>query len=519
MKTFEARETQPAAYRAPWQDRLPRPIGRMVRLPWWQIGAAAAAAFLLSQQILEPQSRVIKAVAGLVLLIIAIRTRPFYALCFIALTFAFPFSIFIGSSTLIFVGLAFTVYLARLTLGQVPPLVRTPVDAGMGVLVGCYILSFYNIDNPVILGRAVQNLFSIFASFMLFYLTANFIRTEDELKTFSKILGIALALIVFVGIYELLLPGRALIPHWILGGGSGHTQMREGYRVGGAFYDFELYGEFMAVSFFLALFLFQRASRPNLRFFTAILTIFTVFGLLTSVTRGATLAFMGGVVYFTWLMRRRLKFRDFAAALLIGVTVYLGLEFVVADYTRSGSVFDRLFATHFVNGLPDSRAMWPIIWERVLEHPIVGHGPYYDLGLQRGITGRGLYVYTWPHNQYLFYAHTIGLLGTAAFLFIGVRLLVVSFRDRAAGLQEPSFPRSFMLALHVMLLVFLVDELKIDYLRNPIYMYYPWLLMGLIAATHRIIQQQATAGAGKIGASAPGGRGSPSPAASRPSGA
>ena len=388
-------------------------------------------------------------------------------------------------------------YLARLTLGQVPALVRTPVDAGMGVLVGCYALSFYNIDNPVILTRAVQNLFSILASFMLFYLTANFIRTEDELKRFSKILGIALTMIVLVGLYELLLPGRALIPHWILGGGNGIKSPTEGYRVGGPFADFELYGEFMAVSFFLALFLFQRASRPNLRFFTGALTILTVFGLLSTVTRGATLSYLGGLVYFTWLMRRRLKFRDFSAALLAGIAIYLGLEFVVTNFTRSGSVFERLIATHFVHGLPDSRAMWPIIWERVLQHPIVGHGPYYDLGLQRGLTGRGLYVYTWPHNQYLFYAHTIGLLGTAAFLFVAIRLLVVSFRDRAAGLQEPSFARSFMLALHVMLLVFLVDELKIDYLRNPIYMYYPWLLMGLIAATHRIIQQQKRAGTGR----------------------
>jgi O-antigen ligase len=505
MRTFEARESESVAYRAPWQDRLPGPLSRLARFSWWQMAIALVAAVLLSQQILDPQSRVIKAAAGLVLFIIAFRTRPFYALCFIALTFAFPFSIFVGSSTMIFVVLALTIYLARLTLGQVPPMVRTPVDAGMGVLLGCYLLSFYNIDNPVILQRAIQNMFGILGSFLLFYLTANFIRTEDELKKFSKVLGVALSMIIFVGLYELFLPGRPLIPGWILGSGAvGHTQMLKGYRVGGPFYDFELYGEFMAVSFFLALFIFRRAVRPNMRFFTGVLTVLTIFALLTSVTRGATLAFMGGVIYFTWLVRHRLKFRDFAAALLVGLTLYLGLEFVVSSFTRSGSVFDRIFATHFVNGLPDSRAMWPIIWERVLEHPIVGHGPYYDLGLQRGLTGGGLYSYTWPHNQYLYYAHTIGILGTAAFLFVGIRLLIISFRDRAAGLQEPSFSRSFMLALHVMLLVFLVDELKIDYLRNPIYMYFPWLLMGLIAATHRIIQQQQKAGQGKLEVPTPG---------------
>ena len=41
-----------------------------------------------------------------------------------------------------------------------------------------------------------------------------------------------------------------------------------------------------------------------------------------------------------------------------------------------------------------------------------------------------------------------------------------------------------------MLLVFLVDEIKIDYLRNDTYMYFPWILMGLVAANYRIIREQ-----------------------------
>ncbi len=482
--------TQPASYRASRTDRMPRVLRSLAGLPWWQLGLALVVALVLSHQFSSPNSRVIKAVAGVVLFIVAFRLKPFWALCFITLFFPFPFGIFVGSSTMIFIVLIALVYLARLTLGQVPALVRTPVDVGMAVLVGCYILSFYNIDNPVILQGAIRNLISVFASFMLFYIAANFIRTEAQLRTFVRILAIAVALSLFVGIFELFFPGRPLIPGWVLAQGAAKDASREGYRVGGPFADFELFGEFMAISFFIALFAYRRATTPNSRFFAGALTVLTVFGLLASVTRGATLAFMGGVVYFTWLIRRRLKFRDLVAALLIFVVIYLGLEFVVSNFTRSGSVFDRLFATKFVHGLPDSRAMWPIIWDRVLEHPFIGHGPYYDLGLQRGLTGGGLYIYTWPHNQYLYYAHTVGILGMVAFLFIAGRLLWISHRDRAVSLQEASYARSLMLALHVMLLVFLVDEIKIDYLRNPVYLFFPWLLMGLIVATHRIIRNQ-----------------------------
>ena len=60
--------------------------------------AAVVVAGLLAQQIYQPNSRVIKLLAGLVLMGVAIRTRPFYALCFIALFFLFPFSIFVMRS-------------------------------------------------------------------------------------------------------------------------------------------------------------------------------------------------------------------------------------------------------------------------------------------------------------------------------------------------------------------------------------------------------------------------------------
>jgi len=458
-------------------------------LPWWQIVIAGVMALILAQQIAAPNSRVIKLGAGVALFIIAYRTRPFHALCFIGLFFLFPFSIFVGSSTMIFIVLAMLIYLARLTLGEVQPPRRTPVDIGLGVLIACYVLSFYNVDTPVALQRGLVNFFGILASFLLFFMTANFIRTEEQLRVFVRILIIAIGLSVFVGIYELVFPGKVLIPHWILFRDTA-SAFDEGYRVGGPMGDYELYGEFMAISFFLAFFYYRRATTATQRFVGGSLAILCVFMLLTTVTRGAALAFFGGVVYLLWAIRRKLKFRDFVAIALVAIALYFALNFVILTFTRSGSVIDRIFGTTFVGVIPDSRAGWPVIWAKVLEHPFVGHGPYYDLGQGRGFTGKGLYTAIWPHNQYLFYGHTVGLVGTAAFLFIGIRLLTVSFHWKAISLQEDSYPRSLMVALNVMLLVFLVDQIKIDYLRNDTYQYFPWLLMGLIAATRRIILDQ-----------------------------
>jgi hypothetical protein len=41
-----------------------------------------------------------------------------------------------------------------------------------------------------------------------------------------------------------------------------------------------------------------------------------------------------------------------------------------------------------------------------------------------------------------------------------------------------------------MLLLLLVDWIKIEYLRNPVYPYWVWLFYGLVVATGRIAREQ-----------------------------
>lgn len=490
MRTYTTDE-YPESYGATWRDRLPTPLAALWGSHWLKLAVAVGVGILFAEQLNAPSSRVIKALAGVLLFALAYRTQPFNALCFIGLMFLFPFTIFVGTSTMIFIVLAALIYIARLTLGQVPPLRRSPADLGVGLMMAAYLLSFYNVSDPNVLRGAVFNMFGITASFMLYFMTANFIRTEAQLRTFVRVLGIAIALAIFVGMYELAFPGRVLIPHWILYSGKATGWGGEGgYRVGGPLYDYELFGELMAISFFLAVFLFRRAETARGRFLYGLLSVMCVFTLLTTVTRGATLAFLGGLVYFTWAIRREIKPRNLILVLGAAAVLYVGLDFVVAHYTRSGSIADRLFDTKFEDGLPDSRQHWPQVVDRALEHPWVGHGPYYDLGLSRGFTGKALYMYAWPHCQYLYFLHTIGLFGVSVFLFIAYRAFRISFHYKAPTLRDRSYARSLMVVLNVMFLVFLVDQIKIEYQRSPTYEYFPWLLIGLIMATWHVIRDE-----------------------------
>jgi O-antigen ligase len=121
-----------------------------------------------------------------------------------------------------------------------------------------------------------------------------------------------------------------------------------------------------------------------------------------------------------------------------------------------------------------------------MEHIFVGHGPGLDFAWEKGLN-----PYRLPHSIFLFLLTITGLSGLLAFLFFLYRLLKMSIMSMGASLVSSPFPQALMKVLHVCLIMFIVDEIKIEYLRSLTYIYFVWLLFGLIAATQNIIQQNA----------------------------
>lgn len=164
------------------------------------------------------------------------------------------------------------------------------------------------------------------------------------------------------------------------------------------------------------------------------------------------------------------------------------IDAIVARYTISGSLFGRIIATTFEKGvIPDTRIeAWGGALRRRLEHPFIGHGPGWDFT-------KGIDVEFWPHSIYLYYFNITGIFGLFTFVFLLVRLVQASFIGFRSSLVRDSFPEAFMKVLHVSLLIFIIDQIKIDYLRSNIYMYFVWFFFGMIAATRNIIRPTPTA--------------------------
>jgi O-antigen ligase len=199
------------------------------------------------------------------------------------------------------------------------------------------------------------------------------------------------------------------------------------------------------------------------------------------------MAFAIGMLYLLWVMRKQLRLVPVTMALAAAVVAFLAMNYYVANFTNSGDLIARFSdrnSWQFEHGMPVARAeIWQSAFERMMIHPFFGHGPFYN-------TNKGIDFWYWPHNGYLYVGNLVGLVGLACYLWLLVQLLRTS-RPVSHDLRDPNYARAYLLIAHVQLVVFMVDQLKIDFLRNPTYPFQVWLLFAYIVAAHRLSRSPA----------------------------
>ena len=476
---------RPFAAQAEWLFDAVWSLGRRGWV-WIVVGMVG---LLLGTQIHSPNQRVIQVIAAGLLALGALRVESVVGLILFIPLLPIPKVTTYGSTNVAFVLLIFIIWLARVVLKLERTAGRSPLDLPVLLLVSAYLLSFSQIEHPDIIYAALTNLFLALTFIAIAYLAIHVIHNEKQLRRVVASILVMGVLVQFTALFELLFPDRALVPGWIdLNVGRRLDYIMQGLeitnlRVGGAFSDYELLAEFCAMLILIQSFVLLQAKSKGQRLLATGLLAFSSFILLSTVTRGAIVSLVVAGAYLLWMVRRRIRFTTLVmvsvGVLVIGAT----LLNIVSLHTKSGNVFDRFAGTEFKGLVPDTRQnVWRDAWELVWESPILGHGPFFE-------HRRGVRIFYWPHNNYLFYWHITGLVGLAAFLFVLYRVWRATDRH-APYLGHASYAGALLLALRAMLLLFIVDQIKIDYIRNPIYPYWVWLFFGLTIATSRLARAE-----------------------------
>ncbi|MBN2070235.1 MAG: O-antigen ligase family protein [Candidatus Krumholzibacteriota bacterium] len=462
--------------------------GRIRNLPFSRVRDAIfviVIGLIAGSQIAAPNKRMIQAVVGVVLVSVLWSFSTFHALVFMAVMYPFPFSIAIGNSNLVFTVIIFLIFMVRVSAKIERFRSDRQFNLPVLLIMASYLLSFYSLDTSA---RAYQaaayHTANVGGAILLFYLVINFLDDEKKLRTMARVMVITAALVVTFTLIETLFPGRTIVPMWLYTSHRTHLIMKD-IRMGGAFHDFELNAEFFAINVPVIFLMLVREKRLASKIIYAAILIFDLGMMFTTITRGAFFTLFFGYTYMAFIFRKDLNFVKLVTMTITVVALIVVLETVVARYTVSGSLFKRVFATSFEGGLPSNRAAaWTSSFERAMRSPIIGHGPFWDT------EKKGSDFLLFPHNLYLYILNITGLVGLLSFLFFIFRLMKASMIRFKASIVSSPFPDAFSKVLHVMLVMFLFDQIKIEYLRNYIYIYFVWLLFGIIVAAKNIIVEK-----------------------------
>jgi O-antigen ligase len=447
-----------------------------------RVGAAIlvlGAGVVLGQQYVSPNKRVIPVIAAILLAGLAWRVDMATAIGVLVLALPFPRPTVFGNTNLAFVLLLLIIWLLRITLKQSAMPRSSPMHAPLVALFVCYVVSFYNVE-PANVGASLMKFGLMVGCWLMFVVVASNVRTQRDFERVLVFHAVSVFLVCLVAVWELTHPG-ANVSEFL------YTPLKSfeadasltNIRVGSVFSDFELLCEYCALNALLVLFLFLRSRSLLTRLAHGGLLVFVVFVLFTTVTRGGLIALAVGAVYLMWALRRRLTFVGVTVSLALVVVGAVAMNAYVASSTQSGDLFERLFASEIQGLIPDSRAkVWPEAWARIFQHPLIGHGPLYTVL-------SGARIFHWPHSLPLFIANNIGFIGLAVFAWLLWTLFRLT-RPVTDDLRNGDYVESYLIVARTQMVVFLVDEIKIEYLRNEVYQFQVWLLFALMVAAHQI---------------------------------
>ena len=439
---------------------------------------------VLGTQYWNPNKRVIPVLAVLLVFGVAWRLSMAAAINVLVFLLPYPKGTVFGNTNLAFILMVFVIWLLRLSLRMSPPARSSPVNLPIFALILWYILSFYNVRDPNALEQGLQNFELFLGCVLMYYLIINSVRTQKDLQRLHSAMMITALGVFLIAAWEARHAGQILIPGLLdFSNTSGHDFNTRDVRVGASFRDFELLSEFCGLFFLFSIFYWVRARSNTQRSLITLFALFNVYTMFTTVTRGVFVALGAVIPYILWTIRRHLNPVRFMTAAVAITALVLAMNFIVATYTNSGDLFKRMSEAKVVHGIvPEAReAPWTNAWKRSLVHPILGQGPYYG-----EMTG---YETWWPHNVYLFIANIVGYPGLIFYLMILFGLFTMT-RPVVDDMRHASYADAYLIIARAQVLMFALNEMKIDFLRNPNYTFQVWLMFSMWTAAYLISRDE-----------------------------
>ncbi|MCK4305276.1 MAG: O-antigen ligase family protein [Candidatus Eisenbacteria sp.] len=434
--------------------------------------------------------RFVKIVAAAIYVLVALRYPLFVGVGLFFIIYPYPAVIKFGSTNFIILIFLTALWVVRMALRREPRARRTPLDWAIVAYIAVHVFSLIHVENTWHLEKCLLALRNLMTPILLYYVVMNVARSRQRLLFLVEMFTISMMVVYFSSVMQRHFPGIVWLPQAFLApiGGKGlFTEVVTG-RVGGIF-THALLGDSTAVMVILQIYLaIYYRQRPWMRAYHWFLAVASIYVLGLTGNRGGLMGFFLGLTYFLWLFSGEFSWRRFA----IGATVIVGLfvleEAILTHYAKN-TLLTRMFATRLEGGIPETRRhVWTYIWDRILENPVFGHGPYFEIGTY--LKGERA---AWPHNAYIYYVYTIGLVGLPAYLYLAGRVLQRTWVGRGFSVGDIPVERGLSAMFHIAAVQFLFGQLRTDHQRGDVFIYFMWIIFSLGLLAREVWDQQKSA--------------------------
>ncbi|MEO0973145.1 MAG: O-antigen ligase family protein, partial [Pseudomonadota bacterium] len=324
-------------------------------------------------------------------------------------------------------------------------------------------------------------LVSIFSGFALFYLLFNhFRRDPDPRFALQLLLGLNVLVLLFFAV-QLTLGFNSVsvagVSEWTIG-----RNLEGKGRLLGPFGPAGPNAGFLVLQSLIAGYALMRSQGLWMRLFLVSMLFANVAMIIATGSRGGFISLMFGALLFLLAFRRQLGALRIFGILTAGGAGVVIAALVIITYTPFDTLFDRLFNTTFEGIVPDSRKGWFDVVRRIPEALTFGHGPRIVLEYMSPRFLREVFI-GYPHNLYLFLLYSLGVVGFAAWMS-WFATLALHWARAARWERTQDLASEFPRLGAVVLLTFLVDSMKIEFLRFQVvdYQHYQFTLWAIFAA-------------------------------------
>jgi len=382
---------------------------------------------------------------------------------------------------------------------SMPPLVWQ-----FGLLILVYFMSVALVPG-LFLTKNLLHFILIGSNVVLFYLSYWYFRNEGDLETFFKALIVSNVFVVLYTGLQL----KIGFGTYSLGGIQelSLVENRADQRLAGPYQAVGITAEYFVITSLLLVHYMVQTGR--LKRFGLLLLGANFAMLIGTGNRGGFLVAIGSLFLFLYGYRRYIGRRGIAISLLAFFTLGGLASFVMLTYTDFNVLYARLAGTEIVGFVPEDRQGWKYVVQRIIERPVLGHGPRLVRTTEYETRPRNWpkgYINYYPHSLYLFILYTTGVIGMLAYgawaFSYWVSLCSLRRRwDDSRYRVAKGLPTLGMMIF----VVFLVDQFKVEFLRYYFLDYQHFLaaLFGMFAALRKVDRASHQASAGQTAAVSP----------------